>query len=190
MEQSQKDNLVKNLKYQVDNKNLKQINKFEYSNFKFKFNIIKQEDQEAFVEFIDKSPNNLMPWDVCNYFLDNNIKYSINFRYVKEKSLKSNWTLFKTVMFLKKEKLKVYIKDINVDATCRKKMINNKERYDFLLQILNLRTKKIYFIQGDSNIWWKPKKIVKKDDKICMVSYGWLFAQVGKAEFMNKDKEE
>lgn len=189
MEQRQKDDLLQKLKWQVYNKNLEKINKFQYGCFKFKFNIISQEDQEAFVEFLDNSNCDLMPWNICNFFLSRHIKYSINFRYVKGLSLKGNWTLFKTVMFLKTQKLKMYINNIKIIPSFKKKMNDKKERYELSLQLLNLNTNKVCFIQCDSNIWWKPRKITEKSDTFEGVSYGWLFVQIGKAKFINKGEK-
>jgi len=71
------------------------------------------------------------------------------------------------------------IRNIKVLPSIKKKMINGKDRWDFLIQIINYKRRKIYFFQADSNIWWKPKKIIKETDKSYGVQYGWLFAQIG-----------
>jgi hypothetical protein len=62
-------------------------------------------------------------------------------------------------------------------------MINGKERLDFMLQIISFKKRTVYFIQADTNIWWKPKKIVKKFDDSHGKSIGWLFVQIGYLTF-------
>jgi hypothetical protein len=91
------------LKWQVYNKNFEQIKRFEYSAFSFKFNIATQDLQEEFVEFLCKEDESkdIMPWEICNFFLKRNIKYSLSFKYMKKAGLQLNYTLFKTVLFLK-----------------------------------------------------------------------------------------
>jgi hypothetical protein len=64
-----------------------------------------------------------------------------------------------------------------------KKIINGKERYDFCIQLLNYKTKKLHFIQADSNIWWKPKKLIKDWPESHGTSVGWLFVQMGYLNF-------
>jgi len=72
---------------------------------------------------------------------------------------------------------------IKVIPSVEKKLINSKQRYDFMLQIIHFEKRTVYFIQADSNIWWKPKRIVKKWDNSHGRSVGWLFVQVGYLTF-------
>lgn len=72
---------------------------------------------------------------------------------------------------------------MKIESSIKKKMINGKERLDFMLQIISLKKKTVYFIQGDSNIWWKPKKLIKQFDNSHGKSIGWLFVQIGYLTF-------
>ncbi len=171
------------LRWKVYNKEFKQLNEFEYSCFKFKFNIQSQKLQEQFVELIctDKT---LMPWDLGNFFLQNNIKFKIKFRYVKGLGFKGNYVLFKTVKWMQKEQLKIFIKEFisnyKFNIQLNKKEINNKNRINFEFQYMNVKKKTIYCIQADSNIWWKPKRIIKNTNNYDYKSIGWLFVQFAK----------
>lgn len=72
---------------------------------------------------------------------------------------------------------------MKIEPSIKKKMINGKERLDFMLQIISFKKRTVYFIQADTNIWWKPKKIVKKFDDSHGKSIGWLFVQIGYLTF-------
>jgi len=72
---------------------------------------------------------------------------------------------------------------LKIEPSIKKKMINGKERLDFMLQIISFKKRTVYFIQADTNIWWKPKKIVKKFDDSHGKSIGWLFVQIGYLTF-------
>lgn len=100
---------VKNRVYEGE---FKELNGFEYSCFKFKFKLDNQQYQREFSNFLYYN-NPLMPWDVCNFFNQRGIDFKINYRYCKGIGLKSNFILFKTVLFLKKEIIRVsYLKFI------------------------------------------------------------------------------
>lgn len=102
MSNYEKDIFLTQIRWHVYNKNFEEINSFEYSAFKFNFHMVRQKDKEDFIDFIS-STNPLFPSDLCNFFIDRNIKFRISFRYVKKLDFKSNWMLFKYMMFLKKE---------------------------------------------------------------------------------------
>lgn len=72
---------------------------------------------------------------------------------------------------------------MKIEPSIKKKMINGKERWDFMLQLISLKKRTVYFIQGDSNVWWKPKKIIKQFDNSHGKSIGWLFIQIGYLTF-------
>lgn len=78
----------------------------------------------------------------------------------------------------------IIIPGVELNAKIEKKMINGKLRNDFELTFLNCRAKSLYFIQVDSNVWWKPR-IIKEDwDNSYGRSIGWLFAQIGFIKFI------
>lgn len=74
---------------------------------------------------------------------------------------------------------------MKIEPNIKKKMINGKERLDFILLITHKQT--ICFIQGDSNIWWKPRKIIKNWGDSYGRSIGWLFIQIGYIKFYKKE---
>lgn len=185
-EKRQKESFIIKLKWKIYNKDFKSINNFEYSCFKFKIKMTEQQHMEEFIEFIEeKEP--LLPWDLCNFFMQRRIKYSIHFRYLKDIGYNGNWVLFKTVLFLKLQKLRVYflnyINNFKIVPSIKKREINGKLRRDILVQFFNINKRTVYFLQMDSNIWWKPKKIVDDFDKGHSFSVGWLFMQIGKIKF-------
>lgn len=108
-EDLKKNQLCKNLKDQVYAGKLKQINSFEYSCFKFKFNINNIQYQKEFANFIHFQKL-LLPWDILNWFERRNIKCSISFRRCSGIGLKTNLILLKTTLFLKKETFLIRIK--------------------------------------------------------------------------------
>ncbi|MDF2880092.1 MAG: hypothetical protein K0R54_649 [Clostridiaceae bacterium] len=169
--------------WQVHNGKLKEINSYSYSCFKFKFKIVDQNTQEEFAQLVT-GDNDAFPWDICNFFVQRDIKFSINFRYVKGAKFKANFEMFKEVMRLKKEHLRVIIvkniSNIKFSKTIKKKQIAGKERLSFFFEIINLKTNTIYFLQADSNCWWKPKKNIIDTENGKGVAIGWLFAQIGK----------
>jgi hypothetical protein len=124
-----------------------------------------------------------MPWDICNFFLCRKLKVSVSFRYLNTLNLKGNLYLLKTVLWLKLGLLKVKFKNFKqnykLEFKLEKKLINNKERYSLLIQLLNLKNQKIYYTQSDSNIWWKPKKLINETDTYKSIRIGWLFSQIG-----------
>lgn len=174
------------LRWQVYNKNFKSIKKFEYSYFTFKFLLDSQKQQEEFTEFVC-SKDDLMPWELGNFFIQQNIKFKIRFRYLKNFSLKRNSIMYRTVKNIQWQLYKIYIKQFinnyKFDIELNRKEINKKIRLNFMLQFLNIKKRVIYYIQADSNIWWKPKIIRNKNSDFEGVSIGWLFAQIGKAKF-------
>lgn len=179
------------MRWQVYNKQLKEIRHFRYSCFDFKFSIKEQKLQEKFVEVILR--DKVMPWNICDFFILNNIKYSLRFKYCNNLTIKDNSKLLKTVLILNKTKLKVRIHNwknkYKILHKANKKVINNKKRRNFVFQLINLDTKVMYFIQCDSNIWWKPKKIVEEFDNGHVFSIGWLFCQIGKAKYKKQLKK-
>lgn len=72
---------------------------------------------------------------------------------------------------------------IKIIPSVEKKLINGKQRYDFMLQVISFEKRTVYFIQADTNIWWKPKRIIKKWDNAHGNAVGWLFVQIGYLTF-------
>lgn len=97
---------------------LKELNGFDYSCFKFKFKLDNEQYAKEFTNFLYYN-NPLMPWDICNFFHSRDIKFKINFRYCKDIDLKANYTLFKTVLFLKKEMIRINIMRIYNKIICK-----------------------------------------------------------------------
>lgn len=93
---------ITKLSWKIYNKEFKELRDFEFSNFRFKFILKKQEQMERFVEFL-KEHNPLLPWDMCNFLLKENVKFDLEYRYVKGAGVKTNFILFKTYLYLKKE---------------------------------------------------------------------------------------
>lgn len=73
--------------------------------------------------------------------------------------------------------------NIKFIPSIKKKIINGKERYDFYFRLINIKKKTTYFIQADSNIWWKPKRIKRKWENAHADGVGWLFVQIGYVSF-------
>lgn len=176
---------ITNLKWKITNKDYK-LNRFDFGAFKFKFKIENNEHKHEFVDFLEENKNLLLPWDFCNFFIERNIKYSINYRYLKEVNLKDNLYLLYLVIYLKKEK---FLKNIKKPfaMTIERKEINGRKRISFLFQYFNHVKKSMYFIQTDSNIWWKPRKIEEKNENAEVTSFGWLFMQIGKYKNLKID---
>lgn len=105
-----KNSLCENLKKQVYNNNLKQINGFEYSCFKFKFKICDIQYQKEFSNFLHFSKDPLLPWDIINWFEQRNTRCSVSFRRCSKIDFKSNYVLFKTILFLRKELILIRIR--------------------------------------------------------------------------------
>lgn len=97
-----------NVKNNVYEGKFKELNRFEYSCFKFEFKLDNEQYQREFSNFLYFN-DPLMPWDICNFFMSRNIRFSINFRYCPSVDLKSNYILSKTVLFLKKEIIRINI---------------------------------------------------------------------------------
>ncbi|GCD11746.1 hypothetical protein [Clostridium tagluense] len=182
------------LKWKIYHGDLKDINSFEYSCFKFKCKLNTQELMEKFAEVVC-SDGTLLPWDICNFFLRNDVPYSINFRYVRPINFHGNYILWKAVMFLKKQKIKLDFNNwkdsFEIKPTIEKKLNNEKERYEFMFHILNKKSRKLFFVEVDSNIWWKPK-IIKRNFESCsrVFSIGWLFMQIGLMKFKEKREND
>lgn len=85
----------------------KELNGFEYSCFKFKFKIDNQQYLKEFSNFIYYH-NPLLPWELGNFLLNRGIKFKLRFRYCKEIGFKCNYILFKAVVFINKELIKLY----------------------------------------------------------------------------------
>ena len=105
--------LINNMEEVVEKGELKEITGFQYLSFLFNFNILNIEMIYKYIEFLkgyvfqDKV---LVPWDICNFFIANDVKYKIKFKYNKDISLSENFLYFKVVFFLKTEKIKYNVK--------------------------------------------------------------------------------
>lgn len=174
------------LKWNVYNKKFKNIQGFTYGVYKFTFNMDSQEMQEEFCGLLCNT-DELDPLDICNFLLENSIKFKFKFVYIKEAGMRINYTLFKYFIFIKKELFKLHLKKINnsfkIVHSAEKRFNNGKQRRELMLQLINKNTRTIYYLLIDSNIWWKPRKIVKQSSQIYSFSIGWLFFQFGKAIF-------
>lgn len=170
---------------QVEYGHLNAINEFKYSCFKFKFKIKGYENEKKFCDFLkSKMSEGLMPWDICNYFIRNNIKYKLRFVICRKIGIKSNLVLLKTVLFLNKESIKLSLKKkYKINLILNKKEINGKIRPNFMFSIFSFKKKKLFFIQTDTNFWGKPKIIKKNNEKFKAVSWGWLFSQFGICDY-------
>lgn len=177
--------LTEQIEYMHEYMHFHMINEFRYSCFKFKFKIKEYENKKKFCSFLkSKLSENLMPWDVCNYFISNNIKYRISFIICKEIGIRNNLILLKTVLYLKKEMLKLSLKKkYRLNLTLNKKKINGKIRPYFMFSILNVKRNKLFFIQADTNFWAKPKVLKVDNNKFKAVSFGWLFSQLGICDY-------
>lgn len=67
-----------------------------------------------------------------------------------------------------------------IEIKLNKLEINNKKRNNFDIRLWSINKRTFYFIQCDSNIWWKPKRIIKNTTEENYKSIGWLFIQFGK----------
>lgn len=192
MNQRELETFKTKLKWNIYNEKFKEITSFAYSSFIFRFKITSQAVQEEFCNFVCDTET-LLPWDICNFFFKRDIKFSIGFRYVKGMGVKGNWVLFKCFLYLKKAIVRLTIKKFFhafvIIPSAEKKMINGKERRELMIKLINRKTRTIYFIQADSNIWWKPRRIINHSEKVSMASIGWLFVQVGKAKIMFTEDE-
>lgn len=108
-EYKKKNQLCENLKSQVYSNNLKEINSFQYSCFKFKFKINNIQYQKEFSNFLHYQKL-LLPWDILKWFEYRNIHCSIRFRWCSQVNFKTNLILFKTTLFLKKEMVLIRIR--------------------------------------------------------------------------------
>lgn len=180
---SQKQAFETKLKWNIYNKNFKAISKLAFSAFTFNFNIKAQEDQEALCEFISGN-DYLLPIELCNFFIERNIKYSIHYRMVPKLGIKANLIFLDHVLFLKREKLHLSVKQFfnnyKIKFDFKKIPINKKNRRVLIIQFINKKSKKILAFSMDSNIWWLPKKFQKEDSRSCLTSCGWLCFQVSK----------
>lgn len=66
---------------------------------------LKQEEQEKLIEFMGDSErlNSLRAVDFCNMFLENQIDFSIQFRYCKRRGIKHNFYCFQIVRKINKQ---------------------------------------------------------------------------------------
>jgi hypothetical protein len=72
---------------------------------------------------------------------------------------------------------------LKIEPTVERKMINGKQRLDWMLKFISFKKRTVYFIQADTNIWWKPRKIIKNFTDARGKSVGWLFVQMGYVTF-------
>ena len=77
---------------------------------------------------------------------------------------------------------------MKIKYTLNKEIINDKLRPNLLIEIFSKKKKTLYFLQADTNIWWKPKRINTDNQEGLYTSYGWLFMQVGNYKLKNKHK--
>lgn len=101
-EKERKDLFFNELKKRVYEGELIELNNFAYSCFEFNFDITEQQYLKEFANFL-YFKEILLPWDIVNFFIQRNLEVSISFKYNFDSSFKTNFTLFKVVVLLKKE---------------------------------------------------------------------------------------
>lgn len=105
--------LVNNMEELVKKGELKEITGFNYLSFLFEFNISGMEMMNKYMNFLKSyvfEGKVLVPWDICNFFIANDIKYKVKFKYNMKIGIQENFLYFRTVLALKKEKIKYNIR--------------------------------------------------------------------------------
>lgn len=93
--------------------NVSTIEEFSYSCFKFKFKKVSPAQAQQLLIYINHnmcSNGKILPWEMGNYLLANNIKFSISFVYCKLIPFSGNFLLFKEVLRLKMELINIKIR--------------------------------------------------------------------------------
>ena len=174
--------LINKLERQIQDHNLTTINKFEYLYSVFKINSTMGQDlQELFLEFL-KSKDVFLPHEIANFFLSNNMKFSIHFKYIKEAGIKSNLNMFLSINDVKKQlhkinkkhEFKFYTKKFTDDK-------KNKEFRQLALDIINKKDITITKLSLDLNLLWKPRYKRIEDYSMTMDEYSWLCFQIIKS---------
>jgi hypothetical protein len=64
-----------------------------------------------------------------------------------------------------------------------KRVVNGKNIYSFMLQLLLCRKMVSFAVQMDNDLWLKPRRIRYDKAGACGGSIGWLFIQFGYLKF-------
>lgn len=94
------------LNWDIEMGNVTDLQEFRFSNFRFVF-LIEKGYLKEFVSLLKAKRRELMPWEVCSFFIERNLNFKMYYKYDKYNSLRNNIRLFYLYIILKKELRKI-----------------------------------------------------------------------------------